>query len=203
MMTKLTFVNKAAALGQATIILFQKNYAADDSRPDVIWHHIRHCQLGWSHPINFPQMVSVCVSDEFGNFSSKIRCDSANVFEVRPTITGRTIAACGVNSAPEQIIVTNRLPRGAIHINLFRGNRVVARHSALPPLQTAYFRLEPEIWIGATRASLGYDFVAPVRHLDCAKRLSIRNIVSADIEVTMGASNYEPLRFELANINSG
>lgn len=79
----------------------------------------------------------------------------------------------------------------------------MARHSALSPFQTAYFRLEPEIWIGATRASLGYEFVAPVRDLDCAKRLSLRNIISADIEMSVGASLYEPLRFELANINSG
>jgi hypothetical protein len=203
MITNFTFVNQFAYLDRATIVLFQKNSLACDSRPDIVLHAIRYCGLGWTHPITFPREVALSISDEFGNFSPRIRCDCNNLFEVKPTVTGRALTPRRPDGAPDHIVVTNRLPRGAVNIDLFRGDRVVARHSALPPMQTAHFRLDPDLWIGTTTVSLGNDFIVPVPHLDSVTRLSIRNIARADIVMTAGASFDEPLRFELANINSG
>lgn len=203
MVTELRFVNRAGDLGETAIVLFQRNAAACSPDRDVVWHSVRYCQAGWQHPIEYPDAIAVGTSDAFGNFSPAIPCDGGESFEIRPTVAGRCLANCRTTRASQDIVVTNRLSVGAVNVEIYRGRRVVARRRNLPPAASASFRFEPELWIGATTAPLGYDFVPTVGKLRCAARLSLRNVRAADIVMTFGPSVYEPLSFELANIHSG
>ena len=203
MSTRLTFINDAFDLGEAAIVLFQCN--ALDRSPDtqVVWRSIRYCGLGWNHPFEFSDTVSVSISDAFGNFSERTQASKGDCFEVVAHPVGRGISRKRKDSNNETISVANSLPKGAVDVNLSRGERVVAQQRSIAPGQSGDFDMEPELWIGLSTEKLRDGFVPRLTKISFATKLSLHNIASADIVMRGAANSNEPVSFQLTNIHSG
>ncbi|WP_341713061.1 hypothetical protein [Erythrobacter sp.] len=201
MIRQLTFINRAECLEGSEVVLFQKNRCANDGMDDIAWRRIRHCPEGWHHPFTYSCRVECSTTDAFGNFSPPIPANEGSVFEIRKRHDDRPVLRRIPLQEGSGISVTNRMWRGSLDVNILRDSHVLARWPGLPPMQTAHFGFDPDLWVGLGRAPQSHEPVQKVQSVRSATRLSLRQVRTADIVMSGGRGR--PIGFHLENVNSG
>lgn len=200
---RLRFVNRSNDCGNSEVVLFQRDVIPDLDTFAVAWKVIRYCGRDCFHPFVYSTDIDVALGDEHGNFSPRVAAPAGTRFAVdaHPTGRGRLVpdragASCG------DIEVVNRMTRGAVNVNAFSADRLIAVKEAVAPGQKAVFRFTPTLWIGVASQ------VQESRALHAAvlssvnTQLPLAGIAAADVVMTGGGTgaDAQPFAFALERV---
>ncbi|MBC3920581.1 hypothetical protein H8L32_24160 [Undibacterium sp. CY18W] len=199
---KLTFRNLSNDTNNSSVVIFQKNVAADFDEKAVAWTVIRNCGQNEYHPFTYPIGMTVSSSDSWGNYTPQLAAEHGQIFEATMTGSGDGLAYAGPATNASEIQVRNNLTQGAINAHIFKGGKLLAIKTAIAPGQRAAFRLEPTLWIGAASEIEEGDVMNSAVISSLNTELSLLGIASADIVMTGGGpgADSKPFSFHLENI---
>lgn len=197
----LNLINQSSAITPPAICIVHKDLLADCPPPLTVWTVVRRCAPGWCRPLRLSQVAEVSLGDAYGNFSRRRPAPAGSVFAVTGQHDGPRLAATGQRGRPDQVVVRNELPDGAVDVHLFNDRRLLGSRRWLAPGQAAVFHVAPVLWIGALGDG---ERVAESQSLPRAlqarldTRLDLHGVASADIVMHGGGT--DTLRFSLQHV---
>ncbi|CAE6812717.1 hypothetical protein R69658_05480 [Paraburkholderia aspalathi] len=207
MNVNLRFVNRSNDCGNSEVVLFQRNVIPDFDELAIAWKVIRFCGRDCIHPFVYSTDIEIALGDEHGNFSPRMSAQHGERFVVgvhptgRARLTAEPALAGGADGGPE-IQVANRMPRGAVNVNAFNADKLIAAKQAVAPAQKAVFRFTPALWIGvASQIEEGRALSSAVLSSDNTM-LPLAGIAAGDIVMTGGGSGVDaqPFAFAFENV---
>ncbi|WP_343605734.1 hypothetical protein [Fluviicola sp.] len=201
----LNFINRSNDTNNSSVVIFQKNQAADFNELAVAWTVIQNCGFGDNHPFKYPLGITVGASDSWGNFTPQQPAEPGMAFEMVKSNSGDVLQLSRDNAtSPLEYEIKNALPQGGMNAHCYRDNRVCASKTGLAPGQKAVFSFEPRIWIGVVSQVVQGDVLHAAIVSDINTEINLLGISSADIVMTGGGSGPDalPFQFTLENINA-
>ena len=201
---KLTFRNLSNDTNNSSVVIFQKNVAVDFDEKAVAWTVIQNCGQNEYHPFTYPIGMTVSSSDSWGNYTPQLTAQHGQMFEAAMTGSGDKLAYAGPATNASEVQVRNNLAQGAINAHIFKGGKLLAIKTAIAPGQSAAFRLQPTLWIGAVSEMEEGDVMNSAIISNINTELSLLGVASADIVMTGGGPGPDstPFSFHLENIRS-
>ncbi|MFZ6721455.1 hypothetical protein [Undibacterium sp. Ji49W] len=199
---KLTFRNLSNDTNNSSVVIFQKNVVADFGEKAVAWTVIRNCGQNGYHPFTYPTRMTVSSSDSWGNYMRQLAAQDGQMFALEMAPSGHILAYAGPATDASEVQVRNNLTQGAINAHIFKDGKLLAIKTGIAPGQSAAFRLEPTLWIGAVSEMEEGDVMNPAVMSSINTELSLLGIASADIVMTGGGpgADSKPFSFHLENI---
>lgn len=185
---QLRFVNRSESGHGTEVVLFQKNVVTGFDELAIAWKVIRYCGRDCWHPLIYPIGFEVSCSDDYGNYSPRLKATNGQSFAVSPTASGRRLCKVNTTSSPYEVQMINELPRGAVNMNLFKSGQLIACKTAVAPEQKAIFQFKPTLWIGAVSQVVQGQAMSSAVVSSVNTELSLLGIASADIVMTGGGS---------------
>lgn len=176
---KLDFFNRCDS-AQATVLVYQQGMSGDSSRA-VAWKVIRNCGSGWHHPFTFSSVASVNVSDAYGNHVQQLSAAPGSAFDLKPQLFGRSFGASRKPARSDEIVVRNGLLHGAVHANLYSGDRLLGCVSSVVPGMHATFRFHPQIWVAVIDDAVEGSLIDVSELGARSTEFSLRGIASAEL----------------------
>jgi len=198
---ELNFINDSNDMNDSSVVIFQKNAAADEETA-IAWTLIQNCGQGSNHPFTYPQASTIGYGDSYGNFTPQVDALPGQQFSAVFTVSGDEIQATGISNLPNQIELYNALPKGAIDARVFKSGRLFATKTGLAPGQTAVFEFKPTLWIGVVSEIVQGQAMNAAVVSSVYTEISLLGIASADIVMTGGGPgpSSTPFQFALQNI---
>jgi hypothetical protein len=198
----LDLINQSADANNSSVVIFQKNVAANLGEMAVAWKVIQNLRTDYRHSFVFPLQLTVGASDSHGDATPQQPAEHGQLFTLAHTPSGWELKLSGPGTSREEIQILNALPQGAIDANIYRGNALLATRTGVAPQQKAVFRFEPAIWIGVALEVVQGQVLTPAVVSQIDTELSLAGIRSADIVMTGGGpgKTSTPFRFDLANV---
>jgi hypothetical protein len=199
---KLNFINQSNDANNSQVVIFQKNVATNLGGPAVAWHVIENCGRGDNHPFVYPISIKAGASDAYGNFTPRLPASPGQLFAMTRTQSGDELSLAGGGTSPEEVQVENRLREGAISAMIYKDGRIFATSGHLSPGQTASFRFNPVIWIGAVSQATSGQVMPEAMSSSITTEISLLGLAGADIVMTGGGPgpDAKPFEFHLENI---
>ncbi|MFZ6654124.1 hypothetical protein [Undibacterium sp. TJN19] len=201
---KLTFRNSSNDTNNSSVVIFQKNVAANFEEKAVAWTVIQNCGQNEYHPFTYPIGMTLSSSDSWGNYTPQLPAEHGQMFEAAMAASGDHLAYAGPATSASEVQVRNNLAQGAINAHIFKAGKLLAIKTAVAPGQSAAFRLEPTLWIGAVSEMEEGDVMNSAVLSSLNTELSLLGIASADIVMTGGGPGPDstPFAFHFENIRS-
>lgn len=200
---QLRFVNQSNDGNKSEVVIYQKNMLTTMASLTVAWKVIRYCGRECYHPFVYPMDYEVSITDEYGNFTPRVRAKNGQLLRLSATPTGgRRLLHAGPASASNELDVLNGMTQGAVDVCLFRDGRLMGLKTSVSPGQKAVFQYAPTLWIGvASEVAQGVPVSAAVLS-NIFTELSLIGIARADIVMTGGGGgeNSTAFEFNLENI---
>ncbi|MFO0589328.1 MAG: hypothetical protein U0441_17455 [Polyangiaceae bacterium] len=147
---RLTLVNQSNDANNSTVLIFQRNAVAGPEETPVAWEVIENLGRGWTHVVNYEFDLAVGVTDSYGNASSQLPAAPGQLFSVYSSAAGNEIKPVGsVPNNSSEIWIRNDLSAGATSACIYRNGKLLATKTGVAPGQSAAFRFNPTIYIGA------------------------------------------------------
>lgn len=196
---ELKVVNRSESAHQTNILLFQRNLASNmDERP-IAWKVIRYCGRDCYHPVTYSTDYQVSINDEFGNYSPKLPITSGHAVSVSTSFGGRRLVARGSSAHSSEFEVYNDLLRGAVDVNIYSAQLLVARRTCVIPGQKATFSFKPQIWIGVASEVEQSSCLRAAVLQGANAHFSLVGVRSAELVITGGGGS--AFSFAMKNIN--
>jgi len=199
---QLNFINQSNDTNNSDVVIFQKNVATDFDDIAVAWEVIQNCGEGDNHPFEFPMGTTVAAGDSWGNYTPQLTAKDGQMFAMKATSSGDTLAYIGPASEPAEIQMRNEMTQGAMSACVYRGGKLLALKTSMAPQQQTAFAFKPTIWIGAVSQVVQGQVMNSAILSSINTELSLLGISSADIIMTGGGPGpaSTPFQFNLANI---
>ncbi|WP_411878059.1 hypothetical protein [Polaromonas sp. YR568] len=200
---KLRFVNKSSDGNKSEVVIYQKSVLTTMASLSVAWKVIRYCGRDCTHPFVYPDGYEVSISDEYGNFTPRLRAKNGQMLSLISTPTGaRRLLYTGPAGASTELDVLNAMGQGAVDVCIFKDGRLMGAKTSVSPGQKAVFQYQPALWIGVCSEVVQGEPINSAVLPGINTELSLIGIASADIVMTgggpgEGSTAYE---FNLENI---
>lgn len=196
---KLNFINQSNDTNNSSVVIFQKNVAANFDETAVAWKVIENCGVGDNHPFTYPLSSHVSARDSWGNYTPKLAAQNGNLFHVALSSSGTQLSLAGDATNQAQIHVANELPKGAVNASIYKDGTLLATHTSVAPGQKAAFEFKPTIWIGVASQVVQGQVMNSAIISNINTELSLLGIAEADIIMTGGGpgANSTPFFFIL------
>ena len=191
---KLTFINDAPAAGGVDIVIC----GTPPQGNVVAWRLIQQCAPGDSYPFVYPDESTIGYEDSYGNHTRQLTAQLGQQFVAVRTPDGDTIERVDAPGPPAGLVLSNRLPEGAITVGIYKDGLLFASLPGVTPQQEVMIELPSVLWIGAASQIEQGEVFDPAALADITTQLSLPGIASADIVMTGGGN--DPLVFTLTNI---
>lgn len=198
----LKFHNLSADKSLSDVVIFQNNASSDFDSLSIAWKVIRRCGFGNYHPFVYSTDSQISASDSYGNFTPHLAARPGQEFHVFCGPSGNQIGYKGPGGSSREISLLNELNRGAIGANIFKGDKLFARKSAIAPGQKATFCFKPTLLISAcSQITEGQGIDSAVMSANQTE-LALMGVASADIVMTGGGGDEKAraFQFKLENI---
>ncbi|HZZ70387.1 MAG TPA: hypothetical protein VFE18_19635 [Phenylobacterium sp.] len=202
MATNLRFINRSQDSGKSSVLLFQKNLSTDLSELPFAWRVIQNCGYDCYHPFVYSYHVEISINDESGNYTPHVTAAAGQLLAFGPGPMGPALAPAGPATSPVEVQLLNAQVRGAMDVNIFRNDLLLARKTSIAPQQKAVFQFLPSLWIGiASQVEQGAALSAAVVS-EANTELPLLGVARADIVMTGGGGGVkaQPFAFTLENI---
>jgi hypothetical protein len=198
----LRLINQSADCNNSSILVFQKNVAANLDELAVAWLVIENLGAGWVHPFQYDLDLQVGAADSWGNHV--VPHDSADgvLWTVTKECSGDQLKPTGPATSPSEIQILNGLEQGAITACMYRSGKLLSMKTGVAPGQKALFQFKPTIWIGVvSQVEQGQVLDAAIIQ-NINTQLVLTGISSADVVMSGGGpgKNSRPFTFTLQNV---
>jgi hypothetical protein len=200
---ELNFVNRSADMNNSSIVIFQKNVAADLDELTVAWIVIKNCGRLNYHPFIYLMQMDVSASDSYGNYTPHMPAPDGHAFEMVEDFTGDVLQrARRPAQSPSEVEVRNNLETGAITANFFKDGKLVAAKTGIAPAQKAVIEIQPIIYIGVVSQITQGAIIEAAIIQQIHRRFDLTGITKADIVMTGGGPGRQsmPFEFHLHNV---
>ncbi len=195
---KLRFVNRSLEARTPNVVVWQRNCAPGAANTPVAWRVIRRCGYEWTHPFDLPEGLQVRIRDHGGS-GRLIPAPPGAQIRLWTDRSGRQRLET-VPAGDPSIIQIGNLTHSAVAGEIWRGGRLLAVHSRIPPGAVAPSRFSPSLTLSAVS---GIDEGDPLagRWLGNPTELDLRGVVRAQIMMVGGGpgASSRPLIFHLVN----
>ncbi|HAD97467.1 MAG TPA: hypothetical protein DCG19_08675 [Cryomorphaceae bacterium] len=202
---KLNLVNLSQDANNSSYVIFQKNASLDTAVQDVAWIVVKNLGINDNHPFVYPMGLTVSAQDSDGNYMPQIATENDSVHSVEMTPSGHRLSQSPGKKAanPREVELWNSLSQGAIHAEIYRNGKLLARKSNVVPGSKANFKFKPSIFIGCVsqlEEGAVMDSNVTVQHL---QEIPLLGIKQADIVISGGGIGSEATgyQFTLENIS--
>lgn len=199
---ELNFINRSKDTSNEQVVIFQRNLSDIGDNKVVAWHVIPSFDYGREHPFTIPMELQVDASDAEGHHTARFSAMPGQAFDMVKEAEGyvlkRSTHAAG---NPGEVEIRNKLERGPINANVYRGNRLLGTKSDLPPGQKAVFQFTKSIHIGCSSEAAEGDLLDLKRLAENTCEINMLEISSADIVMTGGGPSQppQPIAFHIEN----
>ncbi len=202
MKVDLTFYNRSNDGNNSQVVLLQKNACLSLDYNTVAWKVITNCSTGSSHRFNYPFANQVSASDSWGNETRKLTAFPGERFAMEMIPSGSQLIPKGDASSSDEIQLINNLHCGAISANIYKDNRLIARHSTISPEQMASFRLEHYLYCGTASQIEEGAILDSAIITQINTQISLIGVASADLIMIGGGNDImaKPFNFYLENV---
>lgn len=201
---RLNFINRSADTNNSSIVIFQKNVAADYDELAIAWRVIRECGHLDNHPFIYPMLFEVSGGDSYGNFTPRITAEDGQSFEMVHNNSGDVMQLSRTPAASQnEVEILNNLVTGSIDGNIFKDGKLLAAKTNMAPGQKAVFQFHPILFIGAVSQITEGVVMNSAIIQQVNTELPLFGVLSADIVMTGGGSGSDslPFSFTLENVN--
>ena len=195
MLVPLKFINRSQSTDTPEILIFQKNVATDINESVVAWKVIQYCGVGSYHPFFYSTELEVGIADDYGNFSRHLKASNGSVFNVTQAVSGRQISNVNTTPGGSHICIKNSLLRGAVTVNIYLNQQLLASKTCVAPGQKALFAFEPTLWIGVMSQLVQGTLVDSAIISDINTEISLLGVASASIVLTGGGPGPDALPY--------
>jgi hypothetical protein len=201
---QLNFINRSNDTNNSTVVIFQKNVARSPADTAVAWRVIGNCGHLDCHSFTYSPGYGVTARDSYGNYSPLWMTSGGQRLEVVKDEEWGYAIELSTRPAndPKEVMLLNGLMDGAIDVQCYRDEKMLAVETWVPPGQHAVFEFQPRIFVGVVSgieegAVMDAETVSGI-HSD----FDLTGVTSADIVMTGGGSGSAstPHRFSLENV---
>lgn len=200
---KLNFINGSNDQNNSTVVIFQKNVAADIDESAVAWRVVKNCAVGFHHSFSFPLDIEISALDSWGNEIVKpIAAVCGSLYHVHTGCSENSLSLLESGSSDKKVQLLNNLKQGSIDARIYRDERLLAVKCGVLPEQKAVFEFKPSIWIGVVPHIEEGQIMNSAITSGINTEISLLGIKSADIVMTGGGPGPEstPYKFTLENV---
>jgi len=199
---KLDLINNSIDANNSQIVIFQKNVYGDVELPAVAWLAFPAGGKGSHHAFVYPSEVTVGASDSAGHVMKPQRAKAGQRFHVELRHAAHVLLPAGPAAVDSQIDVLNQLHIGTIDAGIYRGGKLLALITSIPPGVKGTFKFQPTIWIGLVNCVQEGELMSPASVASANTELSLLGVACADIVMSGGGSGpgAVPVTFTLQNV---
>ncbi len=199
---QLNLINRSDDVNNSSYVIFQKNVAENFGELAIAWRVVKNLGIGDNHPFTYPMQFQVSGGDAWGNFTPMLAATNGQVFAMRREASGDVLRSTGDSaSSPTEVEVQNRLPQGAISVNIYRNGLLLAQKTNISPAQKAVFEFKPRIFIGAVSQIEQGQVLNSAILQSVNTEIDLLGISSADIVITGGGGGENSTRFNFSIMN--
>jgi len=196
----LNFINQSNDTDATEVVVFAKSVSSGPYA--VACLVIQHCAPGDNHPFTYPVKSAIAYADSWGNYTPQLAAMPGEQFAAVRTISGDELHRAGKADAPNEIVLNNALPQGAIDVLIYKDGQLYASLPGVAPGEKAVFEFTPTIWIGTVTQVEQGDVMDEAAVSSANTEISLLGIASADIVMTGGGvgPHAQPYAFTLQNV---
>lgn len=199
----LTYYNYSNDAKGPTVVCFQKNEDPSFDDLAVAWYVIERCGRSNYHPFYFPMTLYINAYDSYGNHTPPQKTEPGDMFEMVEGESGNILQKSKEPATScRQVQAVNHLERGAIAVNVYKSERLLARKRVVAPGQKAVFQLNPILYVGAITGVEAGGAISSAVLPSVPTKFSLLGIQSASIVMKGGGpgKNSKPFSFLLTDI---
>ncbi len=149
MSINLNFINKTGEMGQAQLVIYQKQVNPDFNRRLIAWQVIEFSGQEGSNTITYTDRLEISILDPGGIHSPRYPVSPGFLYHVTRSEPGapHSLNYGGPATREGEIQILNSLNRGAMDICCHRSGSLLAKWHDLIPMQRAIFQFEPTLCI--------------------------------------------------------
>lgn len=130
---KLKITNNSKDATNSKNLIFEKNVATNFDELAIAWKVIEYCGQGDNHPFTFPIGLQVSASDSYGNYTPQPAPQNGQLFQMSPTSSGYRLVPADNGTSSKEVLVLNKLPKGAINANIYMDGKLLAIKTSIEP----------------------------------------------------------------------
>lgn len=193
------FINRSNVRDNLNVVIFQKMDPSDDNDVVIAWKVIKDSVQGDYHPFTHDHLLAVAASDSSGNLTEPHVTLPGSCCEIVNHPNGNIIKQSADTVTDSTAVdVYNRLDKGSMSVNLYRGGKLLAQKNRVEPGQKVSFCFRPSYFIGVAENIEEGQIIAPAMLAKIKEQIYIDDIVHADLVMKGGGSS--PFKFEFENI---
>lgn len=200
---QLTLVNQSEEEDDANVVLVTENFAPGYEATPLAWRVIQNLGRGDTHPFTFPLAFTIGAQDSWGNDTPQQTAMEGQAFDMVQAASGDELQLSGTPAKSEkEIVLRNKLPKGAVTANLFRDGLLTSTVTNLAPGQDGAFSMKPEFRIGVIRNVTEGTTLSGAELDEIPTRIVLLGILSADIVWQGGGTgpDAKPYTFKHENV---
>ncbi|MCH9638950.1 MAG: hypothetical protein K0U40_05600 [Betaproteobacteria bacterium] len=198
---KLNLINLSEDASNSDYVIFQRNINLDSGIQAVAWKVIQSLGNGANHPFTYPQELYVGAKDANGNYMQKILAKKGYAYEMINTLSGHELRSSPMPAAsPVDVEVSNKLAKGSIDAQIYRGGSLLAAKVNIAPGSKANFQFQSILFIGSVSQVVEGTAMNSNVTVQYLTELNLMGISVADIIISGGGVGTEStaIKFTLA-----
>ncbi len=199
----ITFVNQSNDTNNSSLVILQKNVAANLGELAVAWRVIKNMGRNWTYEIFYPLDVEVGVEDAYGNRSDRHYSINGQRWEVNQADAGSSLSLASQPAASlQEVEIQNNFAAGSMNACVYRDGLLLAKKTGIVPKQKAVFQFTPVIWVGVVSQVEEGQFISSAILSNIHQQVSLTSLTSIKIILTGGGTgpNAQPFSFEVIKV---